>query len=336
MSTYSLSVLLPCRDAAEHLPQAIRSLQSQTYSDFQVVAVDDGSTDDTPILLERWAAVDDRVQVLHRESAGLPEALRAGVALCSGDLIARFDADDVAHPRRFAEQIALLSDQPDLAASGTHVRYFPRESVGWGARRYERWLNGLVQAESLARDIYVECPLAHPSAMFRRSALEEIGGYRSNGWPEDYDLILRLHGAGARLANVPKVLHFWREREDRISRTDSRYSPRAFRECKVHHLLDAQLRGRHSVALWGAGRVGKAFAQALAGAGVRVGSFYDIDPAKIGQSVYETPVRHVAGALRPSGEYLLVAVGAAGARELIRSQLDAAGLREPEDYRCVA
>ncbi len=298
--------------------------------------MDDGSTDDTAALLERWAANDDRVRVLHQERTGLPEALQAGARVCSGDLIARFDADDVAHPRRFAEQIELLSRQCDLAAVGTHVRYFPRESVGWGARRYERWLNGLVHAESLARDIYVECPLAHPSAMFRRSALEEIGGYRSNGWPEDYDLILRLHTAGARLANVPKVLHFWREREGRVSRTDSRYSARAFRECKVHHLLDDQLRGRHSVAIWGAGRVGKAFARALAGAGVRIGAFYDIDPAKIGQTVYGAPVREVARALRPGGEYLLVAVGAVGARELIRSQLGAAGLREPEEYRCVA
>ncbi len=329
-------MLLPCRNAAQHLPQAIRSLQLQTHRDFEVVAVDDGSRDQTPALLERWAAHDERVRPVHLDGVGLAEALRAGSELCAGSLIARVDADDVAHPRRLAEQIALMSRRPELAAVGTHVRYFPWERVGWGARRYQRWLNGLAEPESLARDMFVECPIAHPTLMIRRAALDGVGGYRANGWPEDYDLILRLHSAGAQMANVPRVLHFWRERDGRASRRDPRYSADAFRRCKIHFLHQGRLRGHESVGIWGAGRVGKAFARSLAEHGVRVRDFFDIDPRKIGQRIDGARVRDAREVGDFSEGYLLVAVGSNGARELIRAELAERGMREPSDYRCVA
>jgi glycosyltransferase involved in cell wall biosynthesis len=331
-----LSVLLPCRDAAVHLSQAIRSLGAQTYRDFEVVAVNDGSDDATGDMLEHWAAEDDRVRVAHQERLGLAEALVAGSRLCRGELLARADADDVAHPRRFALQVEFLAERPEVAAVGTRVRYFPSEGVGWGARRYQGWLNGLSEPESLARDMFVECPIAHPTLMIRRSAFEQVGGYRVNGWPEDYDLVLRLHLAGASLANVPRVLHYWREREDRASRTDPRYSADAFRRCKLHYLHETCLAGRESVCVWGAGRVGKDFARALIDEGLQARGFFDIDPRKIGQEIYGAKVWDAREVARRLDGYLLVAVGAAGARELIREELEDAGLREPGDFRCVA
>ena len=336
MSVPRISVLMPCRDAAEHLPQAIRSLSQQTFRDFDVIAVNDGSLDDTGTELERWASRDSRVRVIHENRKGLAEALRSGSELCRGELLARADADDVVHPRRFAEQLELLDGRPDVAAVGTHVRYFPWESIGVGARRYQRWLNGLSEPESLARDVFVECPIAHPTLMVRRAVFEQVGGYRANGWPEDYDLVLRLHNSGARLANLPRIRHYWREREDRASRTDPRYSADSFRRCKIHHLRESILRNRDAVSIWGAGRVGKDFARALADQGVRVTRFFDIDPRKIGQEIYGAPVHRAGEISRFRGEYLLVIVGAPGARGLIREQLAAAGLQEPRDFRCVA
>src|SRR5690606_25417557 len=148
--------------------------------------------------------------------------------------------------------------------------------------RYERWLNSLVQPEDLARDIFVECPIAHPALVARRAAVLAVGGYRAPGWPEDYDLVLRLWAAGGRLANVPEVLLHWRERADRTSRTDPRYSADAFRRCKVHHLRRTLLVARpgggagaseaesdcgpaaaRPAVVWGAGPVGKRFAREL-------------------------------------------------------------------------
>ncbi len=331
-----LSVLMPCRDAAEHLSQSIRSIESQSFRDFEVVAVNDGSTDATEPMLERWANRDKRVRVLNLERVGLAGALQVGADACRGELLARFDADDVAHPLRFAQQIDFLARHRDLSAVGTRVRYFPRDKVGWGARRYERWLNGLADPAVVARDLYVECPIAHPTLMIRRSVFDEVGGYQRNGWPEDYDLVFRLHFAGARLANVPRVLHFWREGDGRLSRNDARYSPEAFRRCKISYLLKGPLNGREEVAIWGAGRVGKNFARSLSDSGVRVRTFYDIDPRKIGQRINGAPVRDAREVAHHHGAYLLVAVGAAGARETIREELAELGFREPQDYCCVA
>lgn len=336
MSTPRISVLLPCRDVAAHLPQAIHSLSIQTLSDFEVVAVDDGSTDGTREALADWAAEDRRVRIVETTGVGLASALTLGSGFCRGDLLARADADDVAHPRRLAEQVSLLDERPEIAAAGTRVRYFPHSEVGLGARRYQDWLNRLTEPESLARDVFVECPIAHPTLMVRRDAFEAVGGYRENGWPEDYDLVLRLHASGARLANVPTVLHYWREGERRASRSDGRYSAEAFRRCKVHYLKRCVPRSGGAVYVWGAGRVGKEFARAIAGRGTEVRGFFDIDPRKIGQKIRGVPVFDAIEASQRRDAYLLVAVGAPGARELIREELAAVGLEEPGDYCCVA
>nr|PZN89989.1 MAG: glycosyl transferase family 2 [bacterium] len=242
MSSPRLSILLPCRDAARYVGDAIASLEAQTFTDYEVLAVDDGSADGTAGLLEAWAARDPRVRVIRTPRRGLVPALAAALAAARGEFIARMDADDVAEPERFARQVALLDARPDVVACGTRVRYFPREAVRDGARRYERWLNSLIEPEDLARDIFVECPIAHPALVARRAAVLAVGGYRDPGWPEDYDLVLRLWAAGGRLANMPEVLLHWRERPDRTSRTDPRYSPDAFRRCKVHHLRRTLLR----------------------------------------------------------------------------------------------
>ena len=104
-------------------------------------------------------------------------------------------------------------------------------------------------------------------------------------------LCLGVVGAGAMLANVRRVLHFWREGNNRASRIDPRYSADAFRRCKIHYLCRSVLRGRDAVNVWGAGRVGKDFARALYEGGITVRAFFDIDPRKIGQRIHDAPVR---------------------------------------------
>src|SRR5512138_2453560 len=190
--TPTISVLLPCRDVAGVLPDAIESLRAQTFTDFEVVAVDDGSRDFTWQRLLDWARQDGRVRPLRTLPRGLVPALATAQAFARGELLARMDADDVAEPTRLAAQVELLARHPDVAACGTHVRYFPREIVREGALRYETWLNSLYSPTTVEREIFVECPLAHPSLLVRRSALLAAGGYRDVGWPEDYDLVLRL------------------------------------------------------------------------------------------------------------------------------------------------
>lgn len=331
-----VSVILPCRDAAAHLPEAAASLTAQTWRDFEVIAVDDGSRDGTGDLLEDWRRRDRRVQVLHTEARGLVGALDAALERAGGEIIARMDADDVARPDRLARQVAILDADPALAACGTRIRYFPRESVRGGALRYERWINGLTRPEELARDVFVECPIAHPTLAIRRAALAAAGGYRDPGWPEDYDLVLRLWLRGERLGNVPETLLDWREGGHRLSRNDDRYSEAAFRRCKVHYLARGFLERFDGVVVWGAGPVGKAFARALLARGAAVRAFIDLDPRKIGQTVYDVRVVEPAELPLFPDAFVVAAVGSATARAEIRAALARAGRAEMRDCCAVA
>ena len=336
MADAPISVLLPVRDGAEHLPECIASLSAQTEGDFEVVAVDDGSQDSTPDLLHAWAAADSRVQVISQKPSGLVVTLERGRAHARGVWLARMDADDAALPIRFASQRALMELDPSLVGCGGGVRYVPRERVLGGALRYERWLNGLTTPGALARDVFVECPLAHPTFFLRADAVAAISGYRDLGWPEDYDLILRLWRAGGRFGTVPEVLLHWREGEWRLSRTHPSYSHEAFRRCKAHHLAASLLVERDGVVVWGAGPTGKLFARALEVEGVRIRAFVDVDERKIGQSIRGAPVLPPAGIEEYRDAFCVAAVGQLGAREEIRAELAALGWREGIDFVAVA
>jgi GT2 family glycosyltransferase len=340
----AVSILLPCRNGGPHLDEALDSVAHQTFGDFEVIAVDDGSTDDTHALLLDRARRDGRVKVIRSPARGLVPALATGLAAARGPLVARMDADDVAHPRRLEEQVRLLDDAHDLVACGTAVRYFPRHIVRDGARRYEAWVNGLTAHEQIARDMFIECPIPHPTLMLRRNALVAVGGYRDMGWPEDYDLVLRLWAAGCRMQKLPEVLYHWREGPGRASRVDPRYAPDRFRQVKVHFLRRTLLADGRPAVVWGAGPVGKRFARDLAAAGTPVAAFIDLDPRKIGQEIHGAPVVEphqvttLAGhaAAMPKRALVLATVGQAGAREEIRAECRRLGLVEIEDFIAVA
>ncbi len=333
------------------LPQCIESLEAQSLRDYEVIAVDDRSLDDTAVLLRRWAARDDRVRVLELAPSsggcppdgasqdGLLTALDLAVAAARAPLLARMDGDDIADALRLELQRDFLSARRDLAGCGTAVELFPLSEVGDGYRRYESWLNGLSDPEALRRDLLVECPVAHPTLMIRRSVLSGVGGYRDRGWPEDYDLVLRLHAAGMRIANLARPLLRWRVRPDRHSLTSARYSPEAFRRCKVHFLDQAFLPSGRPLVVWGAGKVGKPLARELLRQGRPVSAFVDLDARKIGQEIHGAPVLDPDGfevLLRSDDPYVLAAVGSPGARDEIREALDVLGRREIDDYRVCA
>ena len=332
-----VSVLLPVRDGEGHVDRSIESLVGQTLRDLEILAVDDGSADGTSERLARWARQDGRVRVLSQPAGGIVPALERARAAARGRWLARMDADDVSAPRRLELQLACMEEtDPPLAACGCRVEYFPRRGLGAGALRYERWINELVSPAQIERDLFVECPLAHPPFFLDAEAVRAAGGWRDPGWPEDYDLLFRLRERGGRFAKVPAVLLSWRERPDRLSRVDSRYSADAFRRCKVHWLLRGPLRGGRAAVVWGAGPTGKRFALELRRHGVQIAAFVELDPRKLGKRIHGAPVISPFDIGEYRGAFCVAAVGQVGAREEIRRALAAAEWREGADFVAVA
>jgi len=328
------SILLPVRNEGPHLPAALASLRRQTFTDWELVAVDDGSTDATPDILSAAASSDRRIRVLSRPAEGLVAALNAGLAACRGDLVARMDGDDICHPGRLERQREFLLHHPQVDLVATRIRYFPRSGLTDGLLAYEAWVNSHLDDREIRRDLFVESPFPHPSVMVRRRVLEAVGGYRDMGWPEDYDLWLRLAEAGCRFARVPEALLFWRDRSGRLSRIGEAYSPEAFRACKIHHLQRNFLAGIKEVALWGAGMEGKAWRKSLAGAGIRVTRWYEVDPRKVGQTIHGASVVSLSKLAAGSGP-VLVTIGVREARPQVRAWAGNNGLMEGRDFVCV-
>jgi glycosyltransferase involved in cell wall biosynthesis len=336
----AISVLMPCFNASATLQEALDSLACQTLPDFEVVIVDDGSADASREIAAAQARRDERFRLLARPHQGIIRALNAGLAACQAPYIARMDSDDRSHPERLARQLDWLETHPETTVVGCLVRGFPAGQVRQGFRVYLDWLNALTSDAAIRREIFVESPLPHPSVAFRKEWVIRAGGYQERGWAEDYDLWLRMYLAGAGFAKVPAVLLDWRERPDRLTRTDGRYSLENFLRAKAHYLALGPLAGRDAVLIWGAGMVGRRLGKQLSRQGAPLAAFIDIDPRKIGRTRRGLPIlspeQLPAWWERLANPVLLAAVGARGARPLIRARLEAFGLREGEDWWSVA
>jgi hypothetical protein len=218
---------------------------------------------------------------------------------------------------------------------GSHVRSFPRSGLQDGRRRYEAWLNGLRDADAIRRDAFVECPVAHPTLMIRTRWLRDLG-YRSRGWPEDYDLVLRLLARDVEIGVVPRRLLGWRDSAGRLSRTAPEYETLRFTACKAAHLASGLLAGDREYVLWGYGSTGRTLRRALLAHDRSPSHIVELHPGRIGQRIHGAPV--VAPDALPALARRPIVVSVAGvvARTRIRAALADMGFREGVDFVCAA
>lgn len=333
-----VSILLPIYNAAATLGDTLQSIAVQTLTDFEVVAVDDGSTDDTSEILARWAQQDDRIRIVTIPHGGVIAAANAGLAECGGKYIARMDADDSMYPTRLEKQATALDAHPEVDVVSCLVEGGKRMREGF--RIYLEWLNGLVTNADIRREMFVESPIPNPSAMFRREVIEKFGMMEDRGWPEDYDFWLRLYQGGAVFAKVPEVLLRWHDSPNRLTRTDSRYSLENFIRAKMYYIQRGPLAGRDAVIVWGAGMMGRRVSKYLVWEDAPLQVFVDIDPKKIGRTRRGKPIIAPDELMGWWNKYdnpvILAAVGARGARGLIRERLTELGLVEGRDWWGVA
>jgi glycosyltransferase involved in cell wall biosynthesis len=330
-----VSVLLPVFDAAETLDACLRSIRRQTETNWECVVADDGSRDASLALARRFAADDSRFRIEALPHRGLVPALEAGLARCRGRFVARMDADDLMHRERLALQADALDADSGLAAVGCHVRLFPRRNLGEGMRAYERWLASIDSPRRVREEAFVECPLAHPTLMVRREILADLR-YRDRGWPEDYDLGLRMLSSGHHLGVVPRRLLSWRQGPSRLSLRHPAYSIERFTACKADFLAHTFLSETKRYVLWGYGSTGRALCKALRAHDKVPSAIVELHPGRLGTEIQGAPViPPVALAGRPL-EPLVVSVAREKPRAEIRAELAQLGYREPRDFVCAA
>ncbi len=334
MADPKVSVVLPVYNAEKTLRRAVESLLAQTFEDFDLWIVDDCSTDRSLDTIADLVG-EDRVRLsLMPEHSGVVAAATLGVVASGGQFIARMDADDVCHPERLAKQVAMLEADPDLASVGCGVRIV---GGGEGFERYAEWLNALTTPEDIAAQRFIESPVANPSAVFRRSAFEQAGGWRETEWAEDYDLFLRMLDAEMRISKVPDILLDWQDCSTRLTRTDERYSQDSFLRAKAHYLAKLQFVREGGVRICGAGPIGKRIARFLRHEGIAVHAFHEVHPRRIGERIGDVPVYDQSELSAADGaSVVLSAVGIHGVREDVRRIVGALDYKEGVDFFCVA
>lgn len=333
MGTPRVTVLLPARDAAVTLDACLRSLRRQTLTDWECIVVDDGSHDGTAAIAAGTG--DPRIDVVTLPPSGVVAAANAGLPHCRAPYVARMDADDVMHRDRLALQVAALDDDASLTAVGAHVRFFPRREMTDGLRAYERWLNGIASPQAVRAEAFVELPVANPTLCIRREALLEHR-YRDCGWPEDYDLVLRLLAAGHDIGVVPRRLHAWRDGPGRLTRTHAAYAQDRIVACKAQHLSTGLLAAHDRYVLWGYGGTGRALRRALALHGRHPSHVVELHAGRLGNRIHGAPVIPPEALDDLPRGPLVASVAGAAARGEIRSFLSGRGWVETRDFVCAA
>jgi len=210
----TVSVLMSVYNGRRYVGEAIESILAQTFADFEFLIIDDGSTDDSLRILERYAAQDQRIRLTSRPNKGLTRTLNELFAQSRGAFLARMDCDDVAMPRRFEQQLDALRADPGLVCVGGYFQLIDGDGRALTVLRPPTD-DAEIQRQALAG----HGSICHPTAMIRREAMEQINGYCEEfRIAQDVDLWLRLGEVG-RLGNVPQTVLRFRLHEESVSET---------------------------------------------------------------------------------------------------------------------
>lgn len=322
---------MPFRDTLPYIRRALKSVMGQTFTDFEALLIDDGSSDGSTAVAEEFERNDSRFRIIESGS-GLVGSLNLGLQEARGRWIARFDSDDICHRRRLELQCIAAENGGGRTVFSCRVRCFPAMEVSSGYRRYEEWINSTLSPHEIERNLFVESPIPHPTAFFNRSEVLEAGGYRDIGLPEDYELWLRLWSMGFSFCRVPRVLLAWRERNDRFSRNSSMYSLSAFYRTRAMYLDKVPCLAGRELIIAGAGQTARRLSVHLQRAGFSILAFLAPGSSGSGRTIRGVPV--LDGSLwKP--DYGVPVLGASrehGARERIREFLVSKGLCEWENF----
>lgn len=277
-----ISIILPFQNEEAFLKKCVDSILAQTYPNWELILVDDHSTDASTAFAKEYAQSDARIQYFLNSGNGVIDALHMGFMNSTGALITRMDGDDIKSEDNLETLLHLTS--PGTIGIG-QVKYFREGGIGEGYDNYANWLNELTAYNRNFDEVYKECVVPSPCWLAYRDDLIRSGGFQSPYYPEDYDLCFRFYKAGLKTKGSKHIIHFWRDHTYRTTRTSEYYLDNRFMDLKLHYFNEIDYDASRELVLYGAGKKAKAVAQFWVDKGI---SFRWItnNPKKIGHNIY--------------------------------------------------
>lgn len=282
----AISILMPVKNTAHFLIECLESIMNQTEIDFELIAIDDHSTDESYSILNRYSIKDQRVKSYKNTGNGIIEALRLAYSKSSGKFITRMDSDDIMSLNKLKVLKSNLIEFGNGHIALGKVKYFSENPLGEGFKRYEEWLNSLIEKGINFEGIYKECVIPSPCWMVYREDLEKCNAFNPNEYPEDYDLAFRFYVEGLKPIPCNQILHHWRDYATRTSRTHIHYADHTFLDIKMRYFIKLDFDSTKNLIVWGAGDKGKTIAKKLIAQKIKFTWICD-NPKKIGKHVYD-------------------------------------------------
>ncbi|WP_370103957.1 glycosyltransferase family 2 protein [Winogradskyella sp.] len=331
MSQSLVSILIPFKDTEPFIEECITSIINQSYTNWEVIFVDDNSVDSSFTAVEKFSKKDNRIKLLKNKGNGIIEALRTAFKASKGDYITRMDSDDIMTSNRLEIMVeSLLKHGKGHLAVG-QVKYFRKDGVSDGYARYERWINALTEKGTNYSEIYKECVIPSPCWMLHREDFIACEGFEPNRYPEDYDLTFRFYKAKYKCIPCDKVLLHWRDYSTRTSRTHEHYAINYFLDIKVHYFLELDYESARPFTIWGAGNKGKTVVKLLIEKQI---PFYWIcdNEKKIGKEIYGQQLLDFNYLSELSKPQSIVTVANEDEQKTIKSYFEKQNMKSMIDY----
>jgi glycosyltransferase involved in cell wall biosynthesis len=248
---------MPYKNAGPWIEETIQSILNQTFKDWELIAIDDHSTDDSAEIVKRFGSKDHRIHSIANPGTGIISALQAGLNESHGEFITRMDADDIMPESRLALMLENLESAPPKTIVTGKVRYFGEYEVSEGYRKYEKWLNDRILRQDHYDHIYRECVIASPNWITRKNDLIKYSIFENLEYPEDYSMVFLWFEHGFNIVSIDEITLDWREHPQRTSRNSDIYSQASFFELKMNWFRKFNNLEQHSIGIIGAGSKGK-------------------------------------------------------------------------------
>lgn len=328
----AISVVLPFFNAENTLDEAVSSIARQSFCDWELILIDNHSTDKSAEIARSWSRRMSNIKLLCEKKQGVSYAINRGLKESAGEFIARMDADDISYPDRLEKQYLYLQENPEVSLVFSRVECPETTIPNEGLQEYIQWSNKLCSWEEMRRNSFVEYPGVNPSLMIRMEVYKAIGTYKQGDFPEDYEFYLRALAQGFTAAKLPEVLLCWRDSNTRLTRSDPRYSRAAFQKVKSKYLSSALKRNCQewpAIWIWGAGKLARKWSELLASQGAEIQGYIEVDRRKLSEKPRVIDYKDIA---IHEQRYIVSLVSNRGIREEIRSFLISKGYLEEKDF----